>query len=109
LAAATGTQDVVSIKVALMSHLLAQLHKITDLLIPLTHVSLQHLQVLLFNFRGLQTIEKLTAKPQLILTYCKYPSQIQRLKHCGHMEWEDQDNEGRLQNRVAVLHGWLLF
>ena len=44
LTAATGTQDAVCIKVALMCHLLAQLHQIIDLLIPLAHVSLQHLQ-----------------------------------------------------------------
>jgi hypothetical protein len=35
--------------VALMCHLLAQFHQITDLLIPLAHISLQHLQKMLLS------------------------------------------------------------
>jgi hypothetical protein len=56
LAAATGTQDVFSVKVALVGHLLAQLNKVTDLLIPLAHVSLQHLQIMMYQ------LERFTSK-----------------------------------------------
>ena len=49
LTAVAGTQDAVCIKVAIMCHLLAQLHQIIDLLIPLAHVSLQYLQKRLYQ------------------------------------------------------------
>jgi len=52
LTAETGTQDAVCIKVALICHLLAQLHQITDLLIPLAHISLQHLQKMLYQHQS---------------------------------------------------------
>jgi len=52
LTAATGTQDALCIKVALMCHLVAQFHQITDLLIPLAHVSLQHLHKMLYQHQS---------------------------------------------------------
>ena len=52
LTAATGTQDAVCIKVALMCHLLAQLRQIIDLLIPLAHIILQHLHKMLYQHQS---------------------------------------------------------
>jgi hypothetical protein len=64
LTAATGTQDVFCIKVALLCHLVAQLHQITDLLIPLAHISLQHLQKYCINIKVSQA--KVMLKLQMI-------------------------------------------